>query len=202
MLFQLYSRAWKCTEMKKVLREIFEESYRLKRDDSRGKTVFYETWWLYQRLLLAVIASLCINPIVQISFMIPVVILFTIYYFLSKPYKSEMYILHWMEIFSILGIFVCFFHNMFRGFLYVYNINYEFPVTFLWQVFAILDLTFSPISMLILFFIVNPIYSKVKCKMISFYHTLRRGYGKTFWKSNYISKSNNFQIIFLIRNQI
>ena len=128
--------------------------------------------------------------------------LLSLYYFLSKPYKSEMYILHCMEIFSILGIFVCFFHNMFQGFLYVYDINYEFPVTFLWQVFAILDLTFSPISMLILFFIVNPIYSKVKCKMISFYHTLRRGYGKTFWKSNYISKSNNFQIIFLIRNQI
>ena len=169
------------SEVKKVLREIFEESYRLKKDDSKGKTVFYETWRLYQRLLLAVIASFCINPIVRISFMIPIVILITIYYILYKPYKSEMYILHWMEVFSILGIFVCLFHNMFRGFLYVHDINYDYPGTFVWQLFAILDLIFSPIWILILFFIVKPIYSKVKCKMISFYyHILRRGYGRTF----------------------
>ena len=144
------------------------------------KTVFYETWRLYQRLLLAVIASFCINPIVRISLMIPIVILIIIYYFFSKPYKSEMYILHWMEVFSIVGIFVCLFHNMFRGFLYVYDINYKYPVTLIWQVLAILDLIVSPIWMLILFFIVKPIYSKVKCKIISFYHILRRGYGRTF----------------------
>ena len=168
------------SEVKKVLREMFEEPYRLKRDDSRKKTVFYETWRLYQRLLLAVIASFCINPIVRISLMIPIVILIIIYYFFSKPYKSEMYILHWMEVFSIVGIFVCLFHNMFRGFLYVYDINYEYPVTLIWQVLAILDLIVSPIWMLILFFIVKPIYSKVKCKIISFYHILRRGYGRTF----------------------
>ena len=167
------------SEIKKVLREVFEESYRLKRDNSRGKTVFYETWRLYQRLLLAVIASFFINPIIRISFMTPIVILITTYYFLHKPYKSEMYILHWMEVFSILGIFVCLFHNMFRGFLYVYDINYDFSVTIVWQVFAVLDLIFSPVWMLILFFIVKPIYGKVKCKIISFYHILRRGYGRT-----------------------
>ena len=168
------------SEVKKVLSEIFSESYRHKADDSREGTVFYETWRLYQRLLLAVFASFFINPIVRISLMIPVVILFTIYYFLSKPYKSEMYLLHWMEVFSILGIFVCLFHNMFRGILYVYDINNDYPVTFLWQLFAVLNLMFSPIWMLILFFIVKPIYSKVKYKIISFYHTLRRGYGRTF----------------------
>ena len=167
------------SEIKKVLREVFEESYRLKRDNSRGKTVFYETWRLYQRLLLAVIASFFINPIIRISFMTPIVILITTYYFLYKPYKSEMYILHWMEVFSILGIFVCLFHNMFRGFLYVYDINYDFSVAIVWQVFAVLDLIFSPVWMLILFFIVKPIYGKVKCKIISFYHILRRGYGRT-----------------------
>ena len=167
------------SEIKKVLREVFEESYRLKRDNSRGRTVFYETWRLYQRLLLAVIASFYINPIIRISFMTPIVILITTYYFLYKPYKSEMYILHWMEVFSILGIFVCLFHNMFRGFLYVYDINYDFSVTIVKQVFAVLDLIFSPVSMLIFFFIVKPIYGKVKCKIISFYHILRTGYGRT-----------------------
>ena len=68
-------------------------------------------------------------------------------------------ILHWMEIFSIMGIFVSLLHNMFRGFLYIYDINSKDPVKFVWQGFVIFDLVFSPICVLIYFFIVTPIYN-------------------------------------------
>ena len=44
--------------MKMILKEMFEEPYRLKRDESRGEIIFYETWRLYQRVLLAVVATL------------------------------------------------------------------------------------------------------------------------------------------------
>ena len=44
--------------MKIILKEMFEEPYRLKRDESRGEIIFYETWRLYQRVLLAVVATL------------------------------------------------------------------------------------------------------------------------------------------------
>ena len=165
--------------MKKILSEIFEESYRLKTNDLTQETVFYETWRLYQRVLLAIAATFCINPIVRITLMTPSVILIAISYFLSKPYKPEMYILHWMEVFSILGIFVCLIYNMFRGFLYVYDINDKDPVTFVWQVFAVLDLLFSPTCVLIYFFILKPIYNKAKCKVNSLYLILRRGYRRS-----------------------
>ena len=95
------------SEVKNILREIFEESYRIKTEDSREETVFYETWRLYQRVLLAFVATFCIDPIVRITFMTPTVILIAVSYFVIRPYKREMYILRWMEAFSILGYFVC-----------------------------------------------------------------------------------------------
>ena len=65
-------------KVKKILSEIFQESYRLKTSDPRGETVFYETWRLYQRVLLAIVATFWIDPLKRITFMIPIVILIAI----------------------------------------------------------------------------------------------------------------------------
>ena len=64
--------------VKKILSEIFQESYRLKTNDPSGETVFYETWRLYQRVLLAIVATFWIDPLKRITFMIPIVILIAI----------------------------------------------------------------------------------------------------------------------------
>ena len=159
-------------KVKEILSEIFQESYRLKTDNPSGETVFYETWRLYQRVLLAIAATFWIDPLKRITIMTPIVILIAISYHVIKPYKCEMYVLHWMEIFSILGIFVSLVHNMFRGFLYVYDIGDEDPVKFVWQGFAVFDLVFSPVLVLIYFFIIAPIYNRVKHKVISFCITI------------------------------
>ena len=161
-------------KVKEILKEIFEESYRLKTNDAGEETVFYETWRLYQRFLLAVVATFCINPLARITLLTPIVLLIAIFYLAYKPFKPEMYILHWMEVFSILGIFVCLTQNMFRGVLYVYDINYEYPVTFVLKGFLILDVIFTPFCVLIYFFIVKPICNKAKCKIKYFYWALKR----------------------------
>ena len=161
-------------KVKQILSEIFQEPYRLKTDDPSGETVFYETWRLYQRVMLAIVATFLTDPLKRITIMAPIVFLIAISYHAIKPYKPEMYILHWIEIFSILGIFVSLAQNMFRGFLYVYDIGDEDPVKFVWQGFAIFDVVFSPICLLIYFFIIVPIYNKVKRKIISFCVTIRR----------------------------
>ena len=102
---------------------------------------------------MAIVATFWIDPLKRITLMIPIVILIAISCHVIKPYKPEMYILHWIEVYSILGISVCVAQNMFRGLLYVYDIgNEDFsPVNFVWQAFAIFDLLFSPICMLIYF---------------------------------------------------
>ena len=145
-----------------ILQEMFEESYRVKKNDSRRETVFYETWRLYQRVLLTFAATYFINPLVRLTFMTPIIIVIALFYFAYIPYKPEMHILNWMEIVSILGFLVCLTHNMFRGFLYVYDIKHEDHVSLIWEAFTIADLLFSPIWVLFWFFIIKPVYSKVK----------------------------------------
>ena len=149
-------------KVKRILQEMFEEPCRLKRNCSREESIFYEAWRLYQRVLLAIVATFSINPLVRITFMTPIVILIAVSYSAYKPYKSEMYILHWMEFVSIQGFFVCLTHNMFRGFLYVYDISHEYPVTLVREAFTIADLLFSPIWVLFWFFIIKPVYDKAK----------------------------------------
>ena len=161
-------------KVKEILSKIFQESYRFKTNDSSGETVFYETWRLYQRVPLAIAATFWINPLKRITLMTPAVIIITLSYLVIKPYKPEMYILHWVEIFSILGVFVSLLHNMFRDFLYVYDINDEDPVNFVWQGFDIVNMVFSPICVLIYFLIIAPVYNKVKHGIISFCITIRR----------------------------
>ena len=80
--------------MKEILSEIFQESYRFETDNPSGETVFYETWRLYQRVLLAAVATLVIYPLKRLKTMAPVVFLIAISYFIIKPYKPELYILH------------------------------------------------------------------------------------------------------------
>ena len=157
-----------------ILKEIFQESYRLKTNDPSGETVFYETWRLYHWVLLAFAAAFWISPIKRITLMPPTVVIIDISYLVIKPYKPEMYVLNWMEIFSMMSIFVFLLHNMFRGFLHVYDINDEDPVKFVWRGFVIFYLVFSPICVLIYFFIIAPKYNKVKDGIISFCITIRR----------------------------
>ena len=150
------------SKVKNILKEMFEEPYRLKTNCSREESIFYETWRLYQRVLLAFVATYCINPISRITFMTPIIILIAISYIAYRPYKPEMNILHWMEVVSILGFFVCLVQNMFRGFLYMYDINYDYTITLVWEAFTIADLLFSPIWVLFWFLIIKPVYSKAE----------------------------------------
>ena len=162
VVFVVLQQSRNVSKVKIILQEMFEEPYRLKRNDLRGESIFYETWRMYQRVLLAIAATFFINPIMRITFMTPTIIIIAISYIAYRPYKPQMYILHWMEIVSVLAFFVCLIHNMFRGFLYVYGINYEYPVTIVWEVFSILDLIVSPIWVLFCVFVIKPIYNNIK----------------------------------------
>ena len=153
------------SEVKMILKEMFEECYRFKTVDIIEETeeaVFYETWRLYQRVILAIVATFFVNPLIRVTFMAPVITLIALSYLVYRPYKPEMYILHWMEVVSIFGIFFCLTHNMMRGFLFIYDINDEYPITLLWHAFGTLDLLFSPICVLFYFFIIKPIFIKAR----------------------------------------
>ena len=81
--------------VKRILKEMFEEPYRLKRDESRREIIFYKTWRLYQRVLLAVVVTLFINPLERITFMTPIIILIAISYCASSINQTCIFCIGW-----------------------------------------------------------------------------------------------------------
>ena len=71
----------KVSEVKRSLSEIFKESYQLKTE-----TAFYGTCQVYQRVLLAIVATSYINTLEQITLMTLIVILINLSYLYNLIY--------------------------------------------------------------------------------------------------------------------
>lgn len=142
--FLLFCKSIECVEVELILQEMLEESHKLKKMIQEG-TVFYITHgnfiskFFLQLLQHAISIPLCKS----------IIFLIFISYIACKLCKSEIYILHWMEVISILGFLVCLPHNMPRGFLYVYHVYYEDHVPLARETFGILDVLFSSIWILL-----------------------------------------------------
>uniref|UniRef100_A0A7M5V891 Uncharacterized protein n=2 Tax=Clytia hemisphaerica TaxID=252671 RepID=A0A7M5V891_9CNID len=139
----------------KLLKEMFEEAYR-KRND-KEYYVFWETWRLYQRLILAFVTTFAINPVNRICYAAPIILLFIYIYWFVKPYKEQFTILHWMEVIGLLGITFTLINNMFRSFLYVFDIPDQPPIPKSLQVLWYMDLIASPVFVLVFFFCLKPV---------------------------------------------
>ena len=88
--------------VRSLLHEIFQEAYR--KIKGKDESVFWETWRLYQRLILAVITTYAINPVERICCTAPLILFFHFVYSFVKPYKKNFVVLHWMEVIGLLGI--------------------------------------------------------------------------------------------------
>ena len=156
--------------VKRLLREMFEECYR-KNADKSEECVFYESWRLYQRVIFAAVCIFSINPILRVVAMTPTIFAFAVFYNIVQPFKKEQYVLHWIEMVSVLGFAFALINNMFRSFLYVYDINNEEAIATSLKTLLLLDELFSPISVLCYFYIIKPLFriaqDKIKniCKL-------------------------------------
>ena len=132
--------------VRSLLHEIFQEAYRKR--VNKGYNVFWETWRLYQRLILAVVTTYAINPVERICFSAPIILFFIFVYWFVKPYGESFVVLHWMEVVGLLGITFTLVNNMFRSFLYVFEIPDEKPVPQSLSVLWAIDTIASPIFVL------------------------------------------------------
>ena len=126
-----------------MLHEMFQEAYRKRKN--KDEFVFWETWRLYQRLVLAAVTTYAINPVERICYIAPLILFFHFVYSFVKPYKKNFVVLHWMELIGLLGITFTLVNNMFRSFLYVFEIPNEKPVPQSLLILWILDTFASPI---------------------------------------------------------
>jgi len=123
--------------------------------------VFWETWRLYQRLILAFITTFAINPVNRICFLVPFILFFIGVYWVVKPYKKQYVVLQWMEVASLLGITFTLINNMFHSFLYVFEIPDEEPIPTSLRVLYFLDTLASPVFVLAYFYVLKPIGEKI-----------------------------------------
>ena len=145
--------------VRELLTENFEEAYRKR--NGKEYNVFWETWRLYQRLILAVVTTYAINPVERICFSAPLILFFIFVYWFVKPYKKNFIVLHWMEVISLLGITFTLVNNMFRSFLYVFEIPDEKPVPQSLSVLWALDTIASPVFVLVFMYMVLPLMMKI-----------------------------------------
>ena len=129
--------------VRSILHEMFQEAYRKKK--TTDEFVFWETWRLYQRLILAAVTTYAINPVERICYTAPLILFFLFVYLYVKPYKKNFVVLHWMEVIGLLGITFTLVNNMFRSFLYVFEIPNKKPVPQSLLILWILDTFASPI---------------------------------------------------------
>ncbi|XP_066925383.1 uncharacterized protein [Clytia hemisphaerica] len=142
------------------LKEMFEEAYRKR--EGKEYYVFWETWRLYQRLILAFVTTLAINPVNRICYAAPIILFFIFVYWFIKPYKEQFTILHWMEVIGLLGITFTLVNNMFRSFLYVFDIADQPPIPRSLMVLWYIDLVATPVIVLFFMKVLIPIFMKIK----------------------------------------
>lgn len=139
---------------------ILTEPYRLLRS-SRERYVFWEDWRLIQRLILAAVATYVSNPLERICYCLPCILTFSIVYFKVLPFKPHLVLLHWSEVVSLLSYFGFITVNVFFGFFSVFSIPVEEWIQRLNMFFVCLDMLCSPLTVIVLYFTIFPLCTKI-----------------------------------------
>jgi len=146
------------------IREMYEEPYRLKHG-STEKYVFWEHWRLIQRLVLSIITTYLKNPLWKIYMSSPVILSFFLVYLKVKPFKKTLFLLHWLEICSLIGLCYQMLYNLLKGYIYLYdapnNINSDVLVKF----FVYTEFLFSPLAVFVLYLVGNLFYKHIHQKL-------------------------------------
>lgn len=150
--------------LNRMIKDLLTEPYRhIKSNDDRY--VFWESWRLIQRLMLATIATFVINPLERSCFLMPVVALFMVVYFKVLPFKQHLKLLHWLEVISLVSFCFVIVVSVFDGFFFSYNIPIGDPVPILSNFFVWVDAIVSPITLLVFYFMLWPLWKAIYSKI-------------------------------------
>ena len=140
----------------KSLENIFEEPY-------SEKYFWWETWTLYERLIVACIATFLIDPVIRLCSLTPVLLLFLWFHNWAKPHKPSMKILFHLDVLSYICLCFSLVANMIRAIVYIYSLPLtQYPIDKALAVSQYLEYIFTPLWPLILYFIVIFTMKKLK----------------------------------------
>ena len=138
------------------LQEIFEEPY-------KWNYFWWESWTLYERLIVACITTYVIDPVVRLCALAPVILFFLWFHYWSKPFKHTMKILLQVDIGSYICLCLSLVVNMVRGIVYIYSLpSSQYPIALVLKASFYLEYLFTPIWPLIIYLVVTQAIKKIK----------------------------------------
>lgn len=144
-----------------MIHKIFGAPYRP--DNNNVERVSWESWRLVQRFILVVISIFVVNPLYKVTAMFPCIVLFTVIYIKVNPYKERYWVLHWLEISSLLNCFIVIAYSFFHAFYSVFsNAGSTEDVKSLVTALLHMELVLSPIVLSALMLIFTPIHIGLK----------------------------------------
>ena len=135
--------------IKTGLFEIFEGPY-------RSKLFWWETWTLYERLIVSFLTTFLIDPVVRLFALTLVLLLFLWFHVRLKPFKDCMNLLVHVDFASYICLNFNLVINMVRAVVYVYSLQLsQYPINVVLGVSMYLEYLFTPIWVLPIYFILS-----------------------------------------------
>lgn len=128
---------------------MFQEPFRQYKNGE--KCLFWDTWRLYERLVIAVFSTFFIDPIKRLCFILPVMLLLLVVHLRVKPYKSKF--IDWMETTSLVSLCFLVGVNEFRAFLYMYSYDNQENITYTATILNIMEFLSTPVIGFMLFMV-------------------------------------------------
>ena len=132
-----------------------------------SKYVFWEHWRLIQRLMLSIVTSYLKNPIYKIYLSSPLLLLFFAVYLKVKPFKRSLFVLHWLEIGSLIGICYQLLYNLLKSYLYLYDVPNKTHEELLLSFFRYTEFLFTPLFLFAAYLVGSFMVGFVKRRLLN-----------------------------------
>ena len=133
--------------------ERFEEAY-------RKKYFWWETWTLYERLIVGCLTTFLVDPIIRLFALTPTLLLFLWIHIRAKPFKYTKRLLYRVDMVSYICLCLSLVINILRAVVYIYSLPLQHPIDLVLPVSVYLEHLFTPVWVLIIQFFVSLVRTK------------------------------------------
>ena len=138
------------------LYDLFEAPFRSTsaREDGSVKTMYWwAAWRLYERLIIAVLVNVLIDPLFRMCVLAPVMVILLMLHYHLKPYKEHLTLLSWLDISSYAFLLFYVVDNLFRSFTYIYDIPIQNQIADNMELLQIFKLGLTPLTVILGFLV-------------------------------------------------
>ena len=142
-------------KMRYRLMEIFEEPY-------KESYYWWESWRLIERFIISMLSVFLINPVSKTFYIMPVLVCVLYFHYTMDPFKDSMHLLRRLDLVSYFCLCIQMMFNVMRSVAYIYSLGHDDLMISIETMCGYLEHIVSPLSYLLIYFVVKKTYDKVK----------------------------------------